>query len=286
MGSRGSLGYYPHTGTELAIFLHGFRTEPKGKIFSHQKAPQGFTRGKCTELTPEVRQRLRTALLTLTRADSKVLDTTLTIPGELTPDEWRDTTKRFRMKLLRRGLAMIWRVELQKRKMPHIHAAIFAPADQAAHAWGWVQVDWLQSLPEKNRNHPGALRHAVHIKGPFSDVEQSPRWLEYLTGHASKAKKEQLGWIGKQWGIVGNKLLTERAPLLKVMMNDHQEKWLKRTLSRYLLSLSRSRYIVKRKAGHKSRRPRRMWFRNGCRMTRIMDPKTIAKLGQWAMIRA
>jgi len=219
-------------------------------------------------------------------ADSKVLDFTFTIPGTVTPGQWREIWKRFRMKLLRRGLAMIWRVELQKRKMPHVHAAVFAPAGLAGEAWGWVQADWLESLPKENASLPGAMTHAVHVKGPYSDVEQSPRWLAYLTGHASKKKKDQLGWEGKQWGIVGKKLLCERAPLLTVKMNDDQDKWMKRILSRYLHSVSRGRYLAKAREGKRGlRRPRRLFFKNGCKLTRIMEPKTIANLAEWAMLR-
>ncbi len=281
---RKALGYCAHTGT-LSLYNHGFAFRPALRSIKGGKPPSGGDkRGKITTMTPAAARRFRDSLLTLWRPQASLFDISLTIPGEVTPEEWDKARRRLFKRWERAGMSVIWRVELQKRKQPHMHCVVWTPDEMTpedrVHP---LYFAWLESLPEENRNHPGAWRHATHVKGPYTDIEQSPRWMAYIAAHASKRKKEQLGWQGKQWGFVNRGKLVERQPMLQVELSEESEKRFKRAISRYHHSKIRAHRAKLRAAGIKTRgRPRRLFFPRGCKATRLMDPSVIGRLVMWS----
>ena len=285
------LGYYPHTGT-LTVYRHGFRQRPAARpisicpisglpIYGSRAAPKSRgKRGEIKGFSSEAALRLRSWLLTHHVEGAQLWDVTLTIPGDMTPEEWDLSKRRLFKRWERAGFGAVWRIELQKRKQPHLHVVLWTPpVSELGEKFLLIVHSWLECLPKKNREHVGATDHAIHYKGPYSDIEQSPKWLSYVAAHASKRKKEQLGWQGKQWGIINRAIFQERKPMVEVSMTFDEEKRFKRCLSRYLHARSKEHRTKLRKKGIKSRRRlRRMFFPSGCKTTRIMDPSVVTRM--------
>jgi hypothetical protein len=207
-------------------------------------------------------------------------DVTLTVPGEISPEDWDALKRRMFKRWERAGIAVVWRVELQKRGTPHLHCVVWTPAEMPMQKRNeLLYVAWWECLPEEKRFAPGAWKHAAHVKGPYTDIEQSPKWLAYVAAHASKRKKEQLGWKGKQWGRVNEHLFREREAMLSVELTIEEERQFKRLLSRYLHARSRQhRQKLMRKGIKPKARLRRMFFPNGCKTTRIMEPSIVMRM--------
>lgn len=285
------LGYYPHTGT-LSVYRHGFRQKPAARpvsvcpvsglpIYGSRPAPKGRgKRGQITGFSSEAALRLRSWLLTHYVEGGQLWDVTLTIPGDVTPEEWDRLKRRIFKRWERAGFGVVWRVELQRRGTPHLHCVVWTPAAMPMEKRNQLlYVAWWECLPEEKRFSAGAWKHAAHVKGPYTDIEQSPRWLAYVAAHASKRKKEQLGWQGKQWGIINRTQFVERKPMVEVSMTFEEEKRFKRLLSRYLHSKSREYRAKLMKRGIKpKRRLRRMFFPAGCKSTRLMSPELVCRM--------
>lgn len=286
------LGYCSHTGT-LSVYRHGFHQKPAARPISvcpvsglliygstHQRGGGGI-RGEIKRFSTKAAARLRHWLLTQHVEGSQLWDVTLTIPGEMSPEEWDLSRRRLFKRWERAGFAALWRIELQKRKQPHLHVVLWTPPVLLGEKFLLIVHAWLECLPKKNREHRGASNHAIHYKGPYSDIEQSPKWLAYVAAHASKRKKEQLGWKGKQWGVINRASFSERQPMIEVSMTFEEEKRFKRLLSRYLHARSREHRTKLRKKGIKStKRLRRMFFPNGCKSTRIMEPNVVSRMAE------
>jgi len=44
----------------------------------------------------------------------------------------------------------------------------------------------------------------------FSPIKDAGAFMRYVADHASKRKQEQMGWQGRQWGVIGRKWLIRR----------------------------------------------------------------------------
>jgi len=290
--SRTALGYYCHTGT-VSVFRHGFHQKPAKvqqgvcpvsglPVFGTRpfRGRRGLKRGKITTMSSKASGRLRHWLLIQHCPWGQLWDVTLTIPGEVTPEEWDKLKRRIFKQWERAGFAVVWRVELQKRGTPHLHCVVWTPADMPMEKRNHLlYVSWWECLPEEKRFSAGAWKHAAHVKGPYTDIEQSPKWLAYVAAHASKRKKEQLGWKGKQWGIINRSLFSEREAMVEVTMTRQEEKVFERTLSRFLFSKSRAHRTNLRTKGIKPKsRLRRMFFPSGCKKTRLLEPAVVLRM--------
>ncbi len=282
---------YTHTGTEggmLRIGRHGIKFDPTPSQFTAiKKVPgSGGIRGTCKTMTFAVTQRLRGFLIENHVPEYPIWDVTLTVPGELSPDGWDLAKRRYFKRCERAGVGIVWRVELQKRQQAHLHLIVFTPPGMTVEQVKMLlRFGWLECLPDENRYAEGAFSHAAHMLGPFADAKQAPEWMAYLAGHSSKHKAEQLGWHGKQWGIINRKLFSARPFLMEVEINGEQEKWLKRLISRYLYSKTRSRYLKRVKAGKKGlRRPRRRKHRPNTKMGLFIRPEDSSRLAQLACL--
>lgn len=163
-----------------------------------------------------------------------------------------------RMSIAWPSVGWIWRIELQRSKMPHVHLVGYVPQadivkphvigepsdDALAHAVG----RWLPLLPDcrslgyvaddvrftwKPNKYGWGITPAVawdakefwldglHKQGlwkPEADYRSvdaqlltSRNCIHYLCDHQSKRKQEQLGWKGRQWGIVNRRALSFEA---------------------------------------------------------------------------
>jgi hypothetical protein len=147
------------------------------------------------------------------------------------------------MKASRAGVAAVYRVELQKRKVPHVHLTSWhhlpwepgAVREQLAFAPGWLDTI---TPPDENgvRWHDYAeMKHAV--VGRF--VEDKSGWGIYQSLHSGK--RSQAGWIGKQWGVIGRGFFKRRDPVqLELTLAQYWR--FRRVVSRWLKSKGTRRY--------------------------------------------
>lgn len=151
-----------------------------------------------------------------------------TIPGKtLNPDEVRELWQRWRLDYLQRKWAdipFIWRIELQQRKQAHWHCVAWIPLNhpktaridapeqiKATIITEMIKDDWVAFV--RNRlgsewgewTHYGAQLHACKVD--LLKNTDATNIVGYLADHTTKHKKEQLGWQGRQWGIVNKGLL-------------------------------------------------------------------------------
>lgn len=183
-------------------------------------------RGEITAFTRQARARMRKALLGLAVPDSVRLGLTLTVPWsnewirdnpERCNDEFRECFNRFGV-AFRRALSdcgAIFRVELQKRKAPHIHAVCYvaksrlasttpAPAAEVVEAAARLLLAKCVEIwcchAVKDRHGGSLLGFAAH--GVKVEPLNMGAMLKYICDHATKAKQAQLGYKGKQWGFI------------------------------------------------------------------------------------
>jgi hypothetical protein len=125
------------------------------------------------------------------------------------------------------GISVLWRVELQRRKAAHIHAVMWVPAG----FWSLQKVirdAWCTAV-----GSPDDFELWLH--GTFTAPIRDSNWLLYVSMHNSKSKKEQLGWIGKQWGVIGRKRFARREAL-EVRLSIRGRWMLQRAVRRLLVN--------------------------------------------------
>ena len=110
---------------DLEIFPSGIQF--RGKLDPLRDAPDVPVRGDIVGFSNEAAARLKRAFMELHVPGSALVAFTLTTHRILSPEEWRAARKRFRIAVKKRGWAGIWRVELQRRKTPHEHVAMWLP---------------------------------------------------------------------------------------------------------------------------------------------------------------
>lgn len=167
--------------------------------------------------------------------------------------EWRRLWRAYNQRLRRIGnVLMVWRIELQVRGQPHVHCICWGTHTEGEFNGRWanslqcvLKQHWLDTLGilggcsgpartklegqfftddgeevEFERGHasvshrrywPGAKKHAVKFDGLGAGDRIG--WWRYLAAHASKSKQAQLGWQGRQWGVVNRSRLDHEEPI-------------------------------------------------------------------------
>lgn len=207
--------------TGCTVIRKGQKLPPRGEI-------QGFSWSS--------RKRLQEALLTTDFPEGWTrYGLCLTVPGQCDDwmEDWLATFERWRTRLSRGNFlhSGVWRVELQTRGMPHIHAVMgtnatpwTAGAFEAVIAWqdalsGWV----IDGKPLSD-----SFRWDITCKFELITRADSFR---YLYQHTSKQKQAQLGYKGKQWGYLARKWLVKRAET--VDLGEYQQTALQRVIRRW-----------------------------------------------------
>lgn len=229
---------------KIEVFTAGVYFPKQGKHFVPNciTSPNRTERGAITKFTYHARSRLRRTLLESSCPNSQRLGFTLTLPwrdiewDEKSLDEFRRCFNLFGTKFRKHfpSSAAIFRVELQKRKAPHIHAIWFLSNDDinlrdlgpdkltdvrlsAAQrrallcclANNEISHLWCSSVPVGPRdNLEGFLTHGTRV----DDIVSDGAMFRYLADHTSKSKQEQLGYKGKQWGVLGKSNLVKVEP--------------------------------------------------------------------------
>jgi len=217
---------------------------------------------------------------------------TLTVPGPpVSVREWHRIWNAYRHKLLRLGnITLIWRIELQERGQPHVHCVCWGKNGS-----GRLREYWLDALdilgpyegPAEMEHEstitrtdgkrtdtgefkpgfakvttrsiwPGAFEHSVKTDGLGPGDKTG--WWRYLAAHASKSKQAQLGWKGRQWGVVNKGLLDREEPVLIELTHRAMNK-----VIRCLRKITKCRFA----SGH----GRQTWF---------VRPESVARICGWA----
>lgn len=230
---------------------------------------QGKTRGDITGFSVHSRQRLR-AILASARprleCDYHVLGMCLTVPNrfgnldDALADQYAEVFRKmfhaWQCAFVKHfpDVGMVWRVELQRSRMPHVHIVAYVPygdldefTDPSGHVFqdpGMVYDKYLPPVPVPGlRNsfkpvrfswkHPvpsfafvarrlwlkqlesnSLISDAAFVRSVDCMVLKSDSSIHYLCDHESKRKQAQLGWQGRQWGVINRAALVtvESAP--------------------------------------------------------------------------
>lgn len=121
------------------------------------------------------------------------------------PQDWTATRRAFEMRIIRSGAIRVhWLTEWQRRKVPHLHCAIYWPEGTDTE-WARARIigNWLQLTHDDGTEVWG--QDAKPIDG-------TEGWLKYLSKHASRGVRHYqrsgvpLSWdgnTGRLWGHCG-----------------------------------------------------------------------------------
>lgn len=146
-------------------------------------------RSKVSGFSRASARRLR-QFLALHVADGLPFAASLTFPFDLPPEEFR---RRFHNFCVRSATPFVWRVELTKRRRPHLHIVGWAKG-------GVDEICALQCLWWDIADayiYRGGEEHSCVV-----ELLRGVDWFTYVACHSAKHKQEQLGWQGRQWGVV------------------------------------------------------------------------------------
>jgi hypothetical protein len=253
---QNALGISVHKKTDVRVYPMGIEVYNPVHVVQ-PKWLKGVVRGKIEGFSKHSRQRLRETLLKYTSncPQDVLYDMTCTIPGEASIDDCRALWNRFQVKLGRIGCKAIWRIEMQtKRQMPHWHVKLWVTDHHMAfdvwEAWRSA-IDCMGSFTrvKDDGEHvyssrmalPGANEHAIELK-QMKEESSEASWNRYLCDHASKKKQAQLGWQGRQWGVINKKsFIKSECEDIKVPFDA----WVK--VTRWLKRLTRTSFVRGRK---------------------------------------
>ena len=240
----------------IAIYPRGVKTKGyTSRSIQGKPDGSGGERGEILGWSKNSRRRLRNWLLVNQPVGGVCIAVTLTVPGEpIQPDDWRKLMQTFANRLNRAKVGLVWRLELQKRGMPHLHClAVPAPTTRirrrrargvedlpSTNVGLWLKWTWLElidNLPQSSGRvyidgHGvvevdaasrsclvGARDYAVDLSEDKGD-----RWYRYLCDHTTKSKQEQVHtWHGfRHWGIVYRPAFIEVVPSDSVRLHRRQ----------------------------------------------------------------
>ena len=196
----------------MSIAPSGLRVSFKG-LKARGNWLDGVSRGVIRGWSAASVRRLRETLFGYSVPDSVAYGVTLTLPwsdefcrSDACQPEFLRFVKVFRQRFIRTlpHSALVYRVELQQRGAPHIHAVLWLASVDRSNALPSVDDKllemWITSVSDL---HGGRLDHFAKygIKVNPMDGINKQSLFRYLADHASKHKQAQLGWKGRQWGI-------------------------------------------------------------------------------------
>jgi len=213
----------------VQILPGGCRLDAGGTARAKKERVGGGLRGSIKGLSQAAAARLRWFLVSHFVPGYRCVAVTRTIHRAAMPEDWRSCYDRWCHAVKARNWGEAWRVELQRRRVPHAHSALWVPEDVSNEE---IRDLWLQCTRESG--DPEAVEYAV-VFSPSAG--NGAGWIAYLCAHMGKCKKVQLGWKGKQWGVI-NKQLFELVPSYDVELTERGAVWFARLLRRW----ARARY--------------------------------------------
>lgn len=159
-----------------------------------------------------------------------------------TPEAWHKLRRAVLMRFTRSGMARChWVTEWQRRGVPHLHMAVWFPAESVAKA-GFVQSligHWIAVAAPYGASASG--QHYTGIKAALG-------WFQYVAKHAARGVKhyqrsrENLpqqwqGKTGRVWGYLGD---WPRKAAVKLEMDDSAYFTYRRLLKRWRIANARA----------------------------------------------
>lgn len=191
------------------------------------------SRGKITSFSRHSRLRLRETLATRSIIGCRQYGLTLTLPWQIEDfligdslfnrsfdqdlmyDNYKKVFNRFVLYFKRSfpNSSGVFRHELQRRGLPHAHLVLYIPhldlpfagGDQSFSHFSYLKRTitqiWYKSLlcDLGSGSVEGFFRSSCHLELLNDNIAI----FRYLCDHTSKSKQSQLGYKGKQWGIIG-----------------------------------------------------------------------------------
>lgn len=188
---------------EKGLILHREKADRKS---IKRKKRKVVKRGVITSFSSSSRKRLRQLIVKYSSYDIQSI--TLTLPSTANSDYdyqylWHRFTTRYTL-----TDSYIWRVELQKRGLPHWHLAYFG---DFVHAYKLCDR-WRDICKSSFIQDDKEWSHFVKYGSKVLPCVNTSNTLSYLVDHTSKRKESQLGWNGRQWGFIGRSRLEFSSP--------------------------------------------------------------------------
>ena len=202
--------------------------------------------GDITTFSRSSRSRLRETLaMAHLKRGGRLFGVTFTIPSPtssdiLPPDEVRAIWSDFSQHIFPRTFphsSLIWRIELQERGQAHWHCVFYCSDHDAlsrhadlsiafdfvcfevCRAWRQLIFNHVDTFNWSRKTHFGFADNGVDIK-PLT----SSAIVGYVCDHGSKQKQAQLGWVGRQWGVIGRKNLSFEGEAVASVPLEHHKK--------------------------------------------------------------
>lgn len=103
-------------------------------------------------------------------------------------------SKMARERVLASYFSFVWRIELTLKGTPHLHCILCTnfPPDVLLFQATWVRLvrKWYGYTPHEN------------VAAKYRRIDNCEAAFSYVGAHASKHKRDQLGWQGRQWGFI------------------------------------------------------------------------------------
>src|ERR1019366_7938531 len=150
-------------------------------------------------------------------------------------------------------------------------------------AFRWWQRNWLQCFWDERDElwqYHAMESHAVVMK-----CVESEGAAVYMAAHVGKQKEDQLGWQGKQWGIINRGLFVRREPVEYVLNGRQGEKFRKTMQGLLLLRRERRLIIENRKRVANGEEPLQVFtskLPRAVNWQRCCDAENVERLLRWA----
>lgn len=258
----------------VRVFPHGISRLKRSTLKSRCKTSSPSPRGEITSFSRHSSLRMRRALLSSDLRSSGYLNLgiTLTLPFKVDDDsdfdmlhsDYKIAFNRFGVSFRRRfpNSACIFRHELQQRGAPHCHLVCWLSSvdfhlvkvgrySTLSDFRSIVFDMWASSLV--GFSWPVCRLSSFSRHGVKVDVlSDNIAMYRYISDHASKHKKSQLGYRGKQWGYINRRVfvpspsldLCFTRPSQMVCFNRHVSK-----CSRFFVGEGKNRRLSKRRDG-------------------------------------
>ena len=200
--------------------------------------------GDITTFSRTSRSRLRETLaMAHLKRGGRLFGVTFTIPSPtqadiLSPCKVRLIWSDFSQHIFPRTFphsSLIWRIELQERGQAHWHCVFYCSDDDAltrnadlSNAFDLVCFElcsvWRKLVQKRVNTDNWSLKTYIGFSDNGVDVKPltSSAIVGYVCDHGSKQKQAQLGWVGRQWGVIGRKNLSfEGSTVVSVPLAQH-----------------------------------------------------------------
>lgn len=267
----------------IKIYPFGVSRRRVGGRVSESPRVSPSPRGRITYFSRHSALRLRRALVELSPADSSCymqLGLTVTVPWNVSGysddrimEDYKIAFNRFSVAFRRRfpNSLAIFRHELQKRRAPHSHFVLwlsrvdfeFVSRGRAATSGlfrALILGMWSKAVLGSDSSscfvYPVKSLSGFNRRGIKIDVlSDSLSMFRYIADHASKHKKSQLGYKGKQWGFINKKLFVPSKSFQVQFGNEHQYISFFRhvsKVSRYVVDSGKATQRLSRRSSGKS----------------------------------